>query len=216
MGHLADRLYWPFSPIQRKAIHISTSRSPIQVSAGRSIRVWNGRKYSSSPKWMIQLLHKTLINPIRHWLPLYCQSCPRLGHRGRGQMDFSHPHYPQANRIVERTNGLLKRFLKPQNPGRATRIQKALTLVNSWWGKFGSPKITAFCPGPPTILPTPQGPDHPKTPLYYPSQPVLVKIPTVGDVPLVLDTLLNEYTWKAKHAVGTEGKIDTWWITPSF
>jgi len=44
---------------------------------------------------------------------------------------FHTPYYPQANRIGERTNGLLKRFLKPRNSGWAGRVREALSLVNS-------------------------------------------------------------------------------------
>ena len=129
---------------------------------------------------------------------------------------FHTPYYPQANGIVERTNGLLKRFLKPHKPGWTERVWDAVTSVNSRWGVNGCPKITAFCPKAPKIMPAPHGPDHRSNPSHFPGQPVLVELPTVGTVPLVLDTPLNKYTWKAKDACGKINKIHTRWIVPSF
>jgi len=60
-----------------------------------------------------------------------------------------------------------------------------------------------------------------KTP--YPDKPreegmcrrTLVKLPTVGEVPLVLAAPLNKYVWKAKDSLGKEHKINTQWIMPS-
>ena len=129
---------------------------------------------------------------------------------------FHTPYYPQANRIVERMNGLLKRFHKPHRSGWAERLWDAVTSVNSRWGMNGCPKITAFCPKAPTIMPAPYGPDPPKSLSHFPSQPVLVKLPTVETVPLLLETLINKYAWKAKDAYGKEHKINTRWIIPSF
>jgi len=59
---------------------------------------------------------------------------------------FHTPYYLQANGIVERTNSLLKRFLKPHKSGWAEQVGDAVTSVNSCWGTYGCPKITAFCP----------------------------------------------------------------------
>ena len=56
----------------------------------------------------------------------------------------------------------------------------------------------------------------PSNPSHFPGQPILVALPTVGTVPLVLDTPLNKYTWKAKDAYRKEHKINTRWIIPSF
>ncbi|XP_074669759.1 uncharacterized protein LOC141918811 [Strix aluco] len=56
----------------------------------------------------------------------------------------------------------------------------------------------------------------PSNPSHFPGQPVLAALPTVGTVPLVLDTPLNKYTWKAKDAYRKEHKINTRWIIPSF
>lgn len=44
---------------------------------------------------------------------------------------FHTPYYPQANGIVERANGLLKRFLKPHKPGWDERVGEAVSSVNS-------------------------------------------------------------------------------------
>lgn len=46
------------------------------------------------------------------------------------QWIFHTPYYPQANGIVERTNGLLKQFLNPLEPGWADRIWDAVTKKN--------------------------------------------------------------------------------------
>ena len=129
---------------------------------------------------------------------------------------FHTPYYPQANGIVERTNGLLKRFLKPHKPGWAERVGEAVTNVNNRWGTSGCPKIAAFCPQAPTMVPISRSPNSPRTPFYSPGQPVLVELPTVGAVPLVLDTPLNRHTWKAKDTSGRTHKIHTKWIIPSF
>ncbi|KAK4829695.1 hypothetical protein QYF61_006070 [Mycteria americana] len=50
------------------------------------------------------------------------------------QWVFHTPYYPQANGIVERTNGLLKHTLKPHDPGWPGRLRDAITKVNSRWG----------------------------------------------------------------------------------
>ena len=55
------------------------------------------------------------------------------------QWVFHTPYYPQANGIVECTNGLLKRALRPQDPAWAQRISDAVTKVNSPWGINGCP-----------------------------------------------------------------------------
>ena len=59
---------------------------------------------------------------------------------------FHTPYYPQANGIVERTNGLLKRFLKAHKPGGAERVGDAVTSVSSRRGTNGCPKMTAHKP----------------------------------------------------------------------
>lgn len=88
--------------------------------------------------------------------------------------------------------------------------------VNDRWGVNGCPKITAFCPTAPSIIPSLQGPNDSKNPAHYPGQPVLVDLPTVGEVPLVLKTPLNKYAWVASDALGREHRIHTCWIIPSF
>ena len=113
---------------------------------------------------------------------------------------FHAPYYPQANGIVERTNGLLKRFLKAHKPGGAERVGDAVTSVSSRRGTNGCPKMRAFCPQAPTIVPTSPGPDRSDNPSRFPGQPVLVELPTVGAVPLTLDAPVNKYTWRARDA----------------
>ncbi|KAK4811133.1 hypothetical protein QYF61_019764, partial [Mycteria americana] len=55
--------------------------------------------------------------------------------KGEGiQWVFHTPYYPQANGIVERTNGLLKIALKPHNSGWPARLSDAVTKVNGHWG----------------------------------------------------------------------------------
>lgn len=83
-------------------------------------------------------------------------------------------------------------------------------------GVNSCPKITAFYPTPPSIVPSLQGPDDPNNPSHYPGQPVLVDLPTVGQVPLVLKTSLNKYAWVASDALGKEHRIHARWIIPSF
>ncbi|KAF4803663.1 hypothetical protein TURU_014241 [Turdus rufiventris] len=43
---------------------------------------------------------------------------------------FHTPYYPQANGIVERTNGLLKQLLRPQETGWDLRLWKAIKDIN--------------------------------------------------------------------------------------
>jgi len=120
-------------------------------------------------------------------------------------------YYPQAKGIVERTNCSLKRFLKPHKPGWAERVGDAVTSVNGHWGTSGCPNITMFCP-----QALRHGPGRSGSPFQFPGQPVLVELHTMAAVPLVLDTLVNKYTWKARDACGKVHKIHTKWIIPSF
>ncbi|KAF4804444.1 hypothetical protein TURU_007906 [Turdus rufiventris] len=129
---------------------------------------------------------------------------------------FHTPYYPQANGIVERTNGLLKRLLKLQETGWDLRLWKAVKGINDRWGVNRCPKITAFCPKAPNIIHVLRGTNDPKNPGHYPGQPVLVDLPTVGEVPLVLKPPLNEKAWVATNTMGKELRISTNWIVPSF
>ncbi|RMB92841.1 hypothetical protein DUI87_30735 [Hirundo rustica rustica] len=61
--------------------------------------------------------------------------------------------------------------------------EEAVKGVNDKWVVNGCHKITAFCPTPPSIIPSPQGPDDPKHPAHDPGQPALVDLLTVGAVP---------------------------------
>lgn len=132
------------------------------------------------------------------------------------QWTFHTPYYPQANGIVERTNGLLKHALKLHSAGWPARLPDAVAKVNNRWGKNGCPKLTAFCPKPPSSLPGKREDEDPEKPLHYPGQPVLADLPTIGEVPLTLKTPLNLYTWVATDAHGKDHRIHTRWIIPSF
>lgn len=121
-------------------------------------------------------------------------------------------HYPQAKGILERTKRFLKGLLKPREGNWDVRLWEAVKRVNSRWGVNGCPKITAFCPTAPSIIPLLRRPDDSKSPAHYPGQPVLVDLPTVGEVALVLKTPLKKYAWVASDALGKEHWINTCWI----
>ena len=131
-------------------------------------------------------------------------------------MGVSSPYYPQANGIVERTNGLLKRALKPHDAGWPTWLPDAVPKINSRWGTNGCPRLTAFCPRPPSLLPGEKNQKDSSNLLHYLEQPVLVDLPAVGEVPLTLKTPLNLYAWIATDAHGKEHKINTRSMVPSF
>lgn len=125
------------------------------------------------------------------------------------QWVFHTPYYPQGNGIAERTNGLLKRFLKLHEPGWPNRLWEAVMKVNDRWGVNGSPRLIAFCPKPPSIIPGRREEKNPQNPLHYPAQSVLDNLPTIGEVPLVLKTPINIYVWVATDAHGKEHRINT-------
>jgi len=56
----------------------------------------------------------------------------------------------------------------------------------------------------------------PTTPSHHPRQPILVDLPMVGEVPLILKTLLNLYAWTATDAHGKDDWMNTRCIVPSF
>ncbi|RMC03975.1 hypothetical protein DUI87_19312 [Hirundo rustica rustica] len=85
--------------------------------------------------------------------------------------------------------------------------EEAVKGLNDKWAVNGCHKITVFCPTPPSIIPSPQGPDDPKHPAHDPGQPALVDLPTVGAVPLVLKILLNNYACIVFDALGKEHQI---------
>lgn len=94
------------------------------------------------------------------------------------QWTFHTPYYPQANGIVERTNSLLKHFLKPHEPGWFMRLSEAVTKVNDGWGVNGCPWITVFCPKPPSLLAEARETEDVKVPLHHSGQYVLVELPS--------------------------------------
>lgn len=132
------------------------------------------------------------------------------------QWIFHTPHYPQANGIVERTNGLLKRFLKPQHSNWTERLWDAVKTVHEQWGVNGCPRLTAFYLQPPSLIPATSKPTGNQKPARFPGQPVWVELPTAGAVPMVLTTPLNMHTWKANDAYGKEHKISSRWLIPTF
>lgn len=54
-------------------------------------------------------------------------------------MGFPYPSLPSGSVIVEHTNGLLKRALKPHNPGWTQQIADAVSKINNCWGVNGCP-----------------------------------------------------------------------------
>ena len=66
--------------------------------------------------------------------------------RGEGiKCVFQTPYYPQANGMVERTNGLIKKHADVLCHNWDTRLPQAVFIVNNRWGSYGNPKIRAFC-----------------------------------------------------------------------
>ena len=106
--------------------------------------------------------------------------------------------------------------MKPHEGNWDVRLWEVVKGVNDRWGVNGCPKITAFCPTAPSLIASLKEPNDSKNPAHFPGQPVLVALPTVGNVPLVLKTPLNACAWVASDALGKEHKIHTHWIIPSF
>jgi len=52
---------------------------------------------------------------------------------------FHTPYYPQANGIVERSNGLLKKYLTPEKLNWSSCTSDAVRRVNDHWGINGCP-----------------------------------------------------------------------------
>lgn len=129
---------------------------------------------------------------------------------------FHTPYYPQANGIVERTNGLVKRFAKTHESGWHLRLNDAIYQLNNRWSGDGCPKMKAFCASANVISPKVHTkPEEHLTGLHT-GQPVLVKMPQIGTVPMVLVTPKNPYAWEAKDCSGKVHRISTRWISPSF
>ncbi|KAK4819789.1 hypothetical protein QYF61_011389 [Mycteria americana] len=128
---------------------------------------------------------------------------------------FHTPYYPQANGIVECTNGLVKHFANTHEPGWHLRLYDAIYQLNNRWSGDGCPKVKAFCVLTNTITQrVPPKPGEYSTG-FYTGQPVLVKMPQIGIVPMVLTTPKNPYAWEAKDCSGKVHRISTQWISPS-
>ena len=104
------------------------------------------------------------------------------------QWVFHTPDYPQDNGVMERTNRLLKRALRPHDAGWVSRVPQAVYRISSRWGANGWPRLLVFCPVPPSFVPGTKGSKDPVHLLHYAGQPVLGELPTVGQVPLTLKT----------------------------
>lgn len=126
------------------------------------------------------------------------------------------PHLLLSSGIVERTNGLLKHVLKPQNSRWPAQLSDAIAKVSSCWGVNGCPRLTTLCPKPPFLLLGKRETKDPIKPLHRARQCVLVDLPMVGEVPLTLKTPLNLFVCIATNAHGRDHQINTRWIVPSF
>lgn len=72
------------------------------------------------------------------------QESSRIGQKLKGYCECSispTPH-PQASGIVERTNGLLKWFLRPQDPKVPDQLWDTVTKVSDPWRISGCPWLT--------------------------------------------------------------------------
>jgi len=66
---------------------------------------------------------------------------------------FHTPYCPQANGIVERTNGLVKQFAKSHESGWHLQLSNAIYLFNNRWSGDSCPKKKAFCASATTLVP---------------------------------------------------------------
>ncbi|XP_051497578.1 uncharacterized protein LOC127395148 [Apus apus] len=95
---------------------------------------------------------------------------------------FHVPYYPQANGIVEHTNGLIKSLIRPQDYRWDERLRYAVSTINNRWGVNGCSCLNAFFP----TSPTQDNGQHrrpynkSKTPLH-PGQTVLAILPNIGE-----------------------------------
>lgn len=124
---------------------------------------------------------------------------------------FHTPYYPQSNDIVKRANGLLKKYLKPHEGQWDNHLSKIIQLLNNRYGPYGSPTTRAFLASP---LEKPLNKGHTWSSMK-PGQPVMVKIPSVGTIPV---TLIKPRGFLAQDAIdndGIERKISTRWIYPA-
>ncbi|GAB0208371.1 pol-like protein ENS-3 [Grus japonensis] len=129
---------------------------------------------------------------------------------------FHTPYYPRANGIVERTNGLVKRFAKTHESGWHLRLSSAIYQLNNRWSGDGCPKMKAFCASATTLVPKADVKPGEYPTGFYAGQPVLVKMPHIGPVAMVLTTPKNLYAWEAKDSSGKLHRISTRWIVPTF
>lgn len=136
--------------------------------------------------------------------------------RGEGiDWIFHTPYYPQANGIVERINGLIKRFARVHASNWDLRLSEAVYTVNNRWGENGNTKVKAFCPTGDLISKKPHEVGKFPTQLHS-GQPVMVKLPQIGVVPLILTNQRGLYAWEAKDSSNRIHRISSRWIIPDF
>lgn len=139
--------------------------------------------------------------------------------RGEGIRRVLHtPYYPQANGMLERTNGLIKKHADVSRHNWDARLPQAVFIVNNRWGSYGNPNIQAFCPTEPLTSDITL-PDNQRSRLpteIHAGQPVMVKLPSVGIVPMTLAKPRGLRAWKALDRNGKGHRISARWIIPDF
>ena len=139
--------------------------------------------------------------------------------RGEGIRWVLHtPYYPQANGVVERTNGLIKKRADVSRHNWDARLPQAVFIVNNRWGSYGNPKIPAFCPTEPLTSDITLA-DNQRSRLpteIQAGQPVMLKLPSVGIVPMTLTKPRGLHAWKALDSNGKGHRISARWRIPHF
>lgn len=95
---------------------------------------------------------------------------------------------------------------------------QAVLIVNNCWGSYGSPKIRVFCLEKPPTDNDPL-PDNRKDqfPLrMHIGQPVMVKLPSIGIMPMTLAKPRGLYAWEALDENRKKHSISAQWIVPDF